>query len=442
MRLLVLMISCLLCMQVFCQQPFSLEDCFAAAKESNISFKKSENNIESSNIDKKAATFNLFPSVYANAEHIFSSGKNIDPVTNNFVSDNFSGGEFDVTLQWNIFSGFNALNAIKSSLYKIKAGEYAYQNDELQIFSAITMAYAKAMYSKEQVSIITNNLLHTQNELNVVQQSIDVGRLSKSDYYTINTRYKSEQADLIETQNNSATAINELKYLIGLSYNSLLDIKDIDSTEIKNIIAKNFKISEVLDNIFKNHPALMESMYAEKSAEMNLKTARGNLIPSVSLTGNIFSNYNLTDRNLNGSHITLHQQLDNNFGKTVGVLLEIPLFNKYQNRFAVEREKINLSNAKLATQQIENDVVKNAQQLLNDFISAKEEYILQSESLHQGALAYEAFEERHKLGYISSLELIIAKDQLYAQEVKTTQAKYDLYFRYKLIELLLNVQKR
>ncbi len=139
---------------------------------------------------------------------------------------------------------------------------------------------------------------------------------------------------------------------------------------------------------------------------------------------------------MTNDHISFGQQLNNNFGKTVGILLEVPLFNKYQNRFAIEKEKINLSNAKLATQQIENDIAKNAQQLLNDFISAKQKYLLQNESLQQGQLAYEAFEERHKLGYISSLELILAKDQFYTQQVKTIQAKYNLYFKYKLIEEL------
>ena len=49
----------------------------------------------------------------------------------------------------------------------------------------------------------------------------------------------------------------------------------------------------MLNKVLKDHPALQESMYAEKSAEMNLKTAKRNLIPSVSLAGNIFSNYNL-----------------------------------------------------------------------------------------------------------------------------------------------------
>ncbi len=228
-----------------------------------------------------------------------------------------------------------------------------------------------------------------------------------------------------------------MKFLTGISYNKAFDVKDVDSTEIKNIASMQFRLTDLLEKILKDHPALQESMYSEKSAAMNLKTAKGNLMPSVSLEGNIFSNYNLNDKNFTGDKIAVGQQLDNNLGKTVGVLVQIPIFNRYQGRFAIEREKINLSNAKLATQQIENDIVQNTQQLVNDFIAAQKKYSLQTEALQQNMLAYDAYEERHKLGYISSLELIIAKDQLYAQQVRTIQAKYDLYFRYKLIELLL-----
>lgn len=439
MKFIILSILSFLSVSVFSQQTYSLQDCFTAAKANNISFKKIQNDIDESNIDKKAATFNLFPSVYANAQHIFSSGKNIDPVTNNFVRDDFSGGEFDLTFELNVFSGFNTLNAIKSSLYKIKSNEYNYQNNELETFSAITMAYAKVMYSKEQTATIRNNNLLTQHELEIVLEKIDVGKLSKTDYYTFNTRYKSEQASLVEAQNDSVNAMNDLKYLIGFNFNTPFNIKDIDSTEIQNITVKNFTISEILDKILKDHPALLASMYSEKSEEINIKTAKGNLLPNISLIGNLFSNYNLNEKNLNNSHIALGKQLNNNFGKTAGVLVEIPLFNKYQTNFAIEKEKINLSSAKLATQQIENDIEKNTQQLLNDFITAKQQYLLQTESLQQGYLAYESFEERHKLGYISSLELILAKDQLYAQQLKTAEAKYNLYFKYQLIEMLLNM---
>ncbi len=437
MRLIVLILFCvLLSMQSFEQQLYSLQDCFAAATTNNIDLKKSKNDIENNSIDKKAATFNLFPAVYANAEHFFSTGKNIDPVTNNFVRENFSGGDFNVTAELNIFSGFTAVNSIKSSLYKLKASEYAYQKNQLKIFSAITIAYAKVMYSKDHAATIRDNNFYTQQELNVVQEKIEQGKMSKSDYYTINARNKAEQADLIDAQNDSLTALNELKYLTGLHYNEAFKIKDIDSGEIANIATIEFNLADVLDKVLKDHPALQQSLYTERAAEMNLKVMKGNVYPTISLAGNIFSNYNSTNENPNSNHISLGEQLNNNLGKTAGVIVQVPLFNRYQNRFAIGKEKINLYNAKLTSQQTENDVVQNTQQLLNDFISAKQKYLLEEESLQQAALSYKSFEERYKLGYISSLELIFAKDALHTQQTRTMQAKYNLYFKYKLIELL------
>ncbi len=440
MKFLILLISVsLFCIKGIAQHHYSLEDCFAAAQKNNISIRKTRNDIQNSYIDKKTATYNLLPSLYASAGHYMSFGKNIDPVTNNFVRQNFSGGDVNVSMQLNIFSGFNALNAIKASLYKIQAGENTYKKTELETFSSISIAYAKVMYNKEQLATLKNNNLRTEHELDVVQEKINVGKLSKSDYYTISTRYKSEQADIVKAQNDSLTAVNDLKYLIGLQYNQPFDVKEIDSGEINTIVRKEFNVSEVMEKVLRDHPALLASMYNAKAAAMDLKTARGNLLPNVSVTGNIFSNYNLDDRDINGSHIPLNTQLNNNFGKTVGLMLDIPLFNKYQGRAAVEKGKINLTNANLATEEAENEIVKNTQQLLNDFISAKQQYLLQTESLQQGELSYNAFEEKHKLGYITSLELILAKDQLYEQQAKASEAKYDMYFKYKTIELLLNL---
>lgn len=437
MKVLLTILTVLFCAGSFSQQQlFSLEDCFAAAEKNNISLQKSRNEIEKNYIDKKTATYNLLPSVYANAEHIFSSGRTINPVTNDYVTDNFSGGDVNLSFQLTIFSGFTTLNAIKASRFKIKAGESAWKKSELEIFSAITMAYAKVMYSRERASIIKNNMLHTKDELELIQEKINVDKLSKSDYYTLNTYYKSGQAALIAAENDSANAVNELKYLIGLKYGAPFMIQGIDDATLQSIVAKDFNTANVLNQVLNTHPVLQQAMFEENAAEMNVKVAKGNLLPSVSLAGNVFSNYNLTD-NFNGEHVSLNKQLNNNFGKTAGLVLQIPIFNNYQNKALVEKEKINFANAKLINKEAENEVVKNTQQLLADFIAAKQEYLLQSESLQEAELSYESFEEKYKLGYISSLDLTVAKDRLYAQQASCTQARYKLYFKYKLIRLLI-----
>ena len=437
MRTMLTILLFLLCATCIAQQvSYSLEDCFAAAEKNNISLQKARNELEKNYIDKKTAVYNLLPAVYANAEHIFSSGRTINPVTNDYVTDNFSGGDVDLSFRLTIFSGFTTLNTIKASRFKIKAGESAWKKSELEIFAAISMAYAKVMYSREQALIIKNNNLHTKNELDIIEEKINVGKLSKSDYYTLNTYYKSGQAALIAAENDSLNAINELKYLVGLDYKSFFMIKEIDDAEMKTILRKEYNVADVLNEVLNTHPVLQQAIFEERAADMNVKIAKGNLLPSVFFGGNIFSNYNLSN-DLGGNHLALNEQLNNNFGKTAGIVLQTPIFNNYQNRAIAEKEKINFANAGLVNKEAENEVIKNTQQLLADFIAAKQEYLLQTESLQQAGLSYEGYEEKYKLGYISSLDLTVAKDRLYAQQANCTQAKYKLYFKYKLIQLLV-----
>ena len=83
---------CSCCMFVKAQKTYSLEDCFSLAKKNNYTIKQSMSTTALAKLDKQAAIYNLTPAISVNADHIFSSGKSIDPVTNTYLDDNFSGG--------------------------------------------------------------------------------------------------------------------------------------------------------------------------------------------------------------------------------------------------------------------------------------------------------------------------------------------------------------
>ena len=75
-------------------------------------------------------------------------------------------------------------------------------------------------------------------------------------------------------------------------------------------------------------------------------------------------------------------------------------------------------------------------QLINDFNAAKQKYIATLSAWQQNELSYDIITEKYKLGMLSSLELITSKDLLYSSLSKHLQARIDLFFKYKLIQLL------
>jgi outer membrane protein TolC len=82
-------------------------------------------------------------------------------------------------------------------------------------------------------------------------------------------------------------------------------------------------------------------------------------------------------------------------------------------------------------------IVKNTIQLINDFNAAKQKYTATLSAVEQNDLSYKILTEKYKLGLASSLELITIKDLLNTAVAKNLQAKVDLFFRHKMIELLI-----
>ncbi|HEX5155376.1 MAG TPA: TolC family protein [Parafilimonas sp.] len=435
-KIVCILYCCFCCLFTQAQQ-YSLEDCFALAKKNNYSIRQSRNATASALLDKQAAVYNLTPAVSINADHIFSSGKSIDPVSNLYVNDNFRGGSVSADAVIGIFNGLQKMHSIQQASYQLKSSEQGNKRTEITILSGIVESYAKVLYNKEKVALMRSNNELTKNELAITKEKIEVGKLSKSEYYTINARMMNEAAGIIDVQNDSSNALLDLEELLGLTWQDSLNIVALKEENIKVILTKEIAVNEFMNHILRSHPALRESEFAVKASEQSLQAAKGSRWPVLSLEGSLLSNYNASYTDANNNKITVEEQLKNNFGSYVGIVLEVPLFQQMKTNTLIKKEKINLDNANLSLQRTEISLRNNVQQMVNDFYAAKKRYEVQYEALQQGMHSYEVYEEKHKLGMANALELISIKDYLNELQSKYLDAKYSLFISAKLIDVLI-----
>ena len=414
----------------------TLTDCYAIGKERNIAIKQAQNNITSSIIDRKMAQNSLLPSMSYNLGHYFSFGKNIDPVTNAFVTEQFSGGYTTLSMELELFTGFKKLNTIKQSAYLIQSAEFAKKNAELELLSNITLSYARLLLDKEQLITERSNIENTSKELATVNEKIRVGRLSKYEFYIFNARLNTEQADLVTIQNDSLAASQTLKQQLNLSYKQPLDIASIDTAVLSHILTTRIVEQEFIGEILNNHPAIKQAEMNEKASRIGEKVARSGFLPSLSVGGNVVSNYNIGEEDDSGGKIPLRKQLDNNLGQNINISLSVPIFSQLENANRVKKEKINTFNAQLAIDDAKNTVVTNTLQLIDQFNGAKQKFSAILSAWEQNKLSYELFEEKYKLGQMSSVELLTGRDILNASTSKYLQAKLQLFFQYQLLQLL------
>jgi outer membrane protein len=415
---------------------YSLAQCFQLALARNNSLKQAKNKIAMSALDRKAAWYGLFPSVSYNLEHYFSFGKNIDPVTNTFVNESFSGGFTGLNMQMQIFSGFRKLNTIKQSSYMLKSSEAEMKKVELELLTNVALTYARLLLNKEQLAFARANLISTSRQLDVINEKIRIGRLTRYDAYAFNARMNTEQANLISYKNDSAIAMQDLRQLLNLDRKTQFDVLRIDSSSLSVIASTTVYAEDFIDSVLMNHPAMVQAKMDEQVAQYGLKIARSNKYPSLSLGGNVSTNYNVGQTDDNDQKIPVERQLDQNLGQNVFINLRIPIFSQLQNSNRIRREKMNVTNAEINRQEAENTIVKNTMQLLNDFNFARQRYIATLQARDHSVLSFSMYEEKHRLGQISSMEILSAHDNLNSAVSQYLQAKLELYFKYQLLLLL------
>src|SRR5687768_11988122 len=103
---------------------WTLRECVDYALANNLQVKRSELDVELSNIDKRQSRLAMLPSANAQGSYGYNWGRGIDPVTNQFVSSQRNGfTSLGASSGVTLFNGFRIQNTIKQSNLELEASE-------------------------------------------------------------------------------------------------------------------------------------------------------------------------------------------------------------------------------------------------------------------------------------------------------------------------------
>jgi len=329
-----------LILQVQGQSVLSLEDCFRIGINQNLNLQKMHNDVRIQEIEKSTAQFQLLPSLTYDMNHYFSFGKNIDPVTNSFAFEQFSGGEMGLSLRMTLFSGFKNLLAIKEQEFGVQETQYVKKSAELELLTKLTQLYADQILLEEQIKVIQNNISTLENELEIIYEKIKIGRLSEYEAYTFEARVSTEKAEFIKVKNESTLVLQQIRELLNLSYDTDFTLAPVDTSEVEEIYFKPIYREEILRHVGQYHPELQQAKAQNQVMEMILKGANRSFIPTLRIGGSVFSNYNVNLGNDQNGELILPRQIQNNLGQYLSFNLSIPVFTQMGNANKVIQEKI------------------------------------------------------------------------------------------------------
>jgi outer membrane protein len=132
--------------------------------------------------------------------------------------------------------------------------------------------------------------------------------------------------------------------------------------------------------------------------------------------------------------VPFQHQISENFNRSIGLSLTIPLFNGWQTHTNIQKAQIALKNADLNVQLQELQLRKTIQQAFADANAALIKYTATVKTVEATQESFKYTDNKFNVGLLNSLDFNDAKNKLIKAQSDLLQAKYDYIFKVKVLE--------
>jgi outer membrane protein len=444
---------------VHAQKEFTLQQCIETALQNNIRLKQTKLNLEISGIDVTLNKAAMLPNLNASFSENLNYGRNIDPITNAYISNSTQSTNMGLNSSVILFNGFQLLNNLKLAKinYSASGTDVLAQQNDLAL--QVAAAYLQVMYSEDNLTNAKSQLDLSNNQRNRTEVLIKAGKLAENTLLDIQAQLSTDQYNVLVAENALISAKLVLIQLIELPATTNYSIQ---RPNIELPVNEQYDVNIIYEQALTNRPEVKSAEFRRGAALISEKIALGGISPRLTLSAGLNSLYSnkylaYSGRNLVGvypigitkstfdtvyapvyenifSPVNFGDQINQNFGKYVSLSLTVPIFNNLRVYGNVKKSRLNILNQDLNLAQTKNSLLKNIQQAITDVEAAKSKYKAAESSLSAQNASYNNTEIRYNQGLSSYLDYVTAKNNKARAEINLQQARYDLILKSKIID--------
>lgn len=460
-----LFLSALFACSLFCakaQNVLTLKDAIETGIKNNIDVLQSDLLMQKSDIYLKQSRANMLPNLNANANHGINQGRSIDPFTNAFINQKVDFASYGASSNLLLFNGSSLHNQIKSNQLGYEASKMELQQAKDNLTINIILAYLQVLSAGDVLEISREQKAVTDSQVNRLSILNQSGAIPPSQFFDLKGQLANDEITIVDNQAALETAKLNLAQLLNVPYDKSIAVERL-SEESFNPAYDNTP-GTIYQTALQQFAQIKSVRFRTQSAEKNIKSIKGQLFPTLSLGGNINTNYSsvamqdsyvnttetpstdyvvvngsqvpvITKRdNYNAEKINYGNQLNNNLFTTVNLGLTIPLFNNNQVRNKIKLAKIDLKNSELVEQNTKTQLQQSIERAYVNLTSSSEKYQLLLGQVSSFAESFRAAEIRFNAGASTSVDYLIAKNNLDKSKSNLIISKYDFVLREKVLD--------
>ena len=448
-------------------EKWDLRKCVEYAMQNNISVRQADVQARLTDLTHQQSKLSQYPSANLQNSSGYQFGRSIDPSTNQFTNAKILFANHSLNVNLDLFNWFSKKNTIAANRFQAEADLLGVAKAKDDVALNVANAYLQILLNAEQIKISDVQIKQSSEQLGTIQKQVDAGSLPELNLAEIEAQLANDSSTLITADANYKLSILQLKALLNIDADKPFDVEMPPVELIPVEPLAELDPAAVFLLATANLPQQKINDLNLQAAIKNVAVAKGRMYPSLSLFGGLDTRYSNAQKLYVKSFIrdfvsigtvtvggtpylvstldqqtiptgfsknTYFRQVSDNFSQSIGLGLNIPIFNGGTARTNWKKAKLNVESVELQKELDSKTLKQDIYQAHANAVAAMQKFNATSKSVETSQKAYDFAKKRFDVGLLKTIDLITNQNNLFRAKINKAAAQADYVFKMKLLE--------
>lgn len=329
-------------------------------------------------------------------------GRNFSLDEGRIVNQTTQSFNMGVSSSVTLFNGFQNTSNARSASLSEEASEQSVRRAEQTVAFTVATNFVNLVTQQELLRVQEQNLVAQEAQENQIRQFVDAGTRPISDLYQQQAAVASTRLAVVNAQRALELAKVDIIQALQLDPTGVYEFVAATTTEAADTSA-TFEIESLLQSALLKRADIAARQLAVDAASVDVKAAQGTRWPTLSLS----AGYNTAFSS--ASDMGFSDQLDQRRGGSLGLSVQLPLFDRNSSSINSQRARIAEENARIALQNQRQQVALEVRRALLDYNAAQQQLAAAEAQERAASLALESTSRRYDVGAATLLEVTQAR---------------------------------
>ena len=410
----------------------TLRDCMEYATSNSTKIRIQQATNDDNQVARRDAILAAFAPAISGQAHVYSNfGRTIDPESNTYISTTSFNNSYSVSAGIDLFNGFEAVNNLRITKTAKAMGISQEQQIEDEVCLATMQAYYNVVYYTKLSEILEDQVETARTTLYQTRRQEELGQKGYADVVQIKADLADKEYELINARNSLEDAYITLKDVMFWPITESLDIDTSSADEGYEQLIPSDPLEQetIIGNAINTLPDIFIARGNMENARLELRTARWQIAPSISLYGGWSTSYYTYPGQEGYVTTPFWSQFTNNGGEYIQLSLSIPIFGRLNRHSNVARKKNAYRRAAAEYEQKIREVEAEVLRAIKDRDGAESAYFQAERRAEVQEEAFNLNTRKFELGLISPIEYKSASESYLKAKAERLNALLQFYIK-------------